>query len=70
MLEQAQTRFPEDREILFSVVLFHRDRGTLPEAARYLRRLAELAPEDARARRLLAELERPAAGDPAPATDR
>ncbi len=56
-LERAHARFPEDREILIAVVSLHRDGGSLPEAVPYLRRLAELAPEDTRVRGLLAELE-------------
>ncbi len=56
-LQRAHARFPEDRDILIAVVSLHRDGGSLPEALPYLRRLAELAPEDTRVRGLLAELE-------------
>ena len=57
VLEAAHRRHPADQDILVGLALYNRERGALDAAARYAERLVELAPNDPRFRRLLAELQ-------------
>jgi len=55
-LEQALTRHPGDRDILFALASFSRDAGRLAQARDYATRLLVLVPQDADARSLLQSL--------------
>ena len=57
VLQQAHQRRPADREILFGLVAFERDKGNLSAATEYAHQLVLLAPEDPEARATLTELE-------------
>ena len=57
ILRQAHDRHPGDPDLLLALVTMSRDRGNLPAAVAWARTLVDIAPEDADARRLLAELE-------------
>ena len=52
-LERLRRRYPD---LLFGLATFSRDAGRLPAARDYAQRLAAVAPEDERARRLLRDL--------------
>jgi tetratricopeptide (TPR) repeat protein len=58
VLEEGIRRLPYDPDLLFGLAAFLRDRGQLAQAAGYADRLAEVTPEDPRARELLTELRR------------
>jgi tetratricopeptide (TPR) repeat protein len=55
-LEQALTRDPTDRDLLFALSTFHRDAGEMEEARAYAERLVTAHPGDAEARALLQSL--------------
>ena len=57
MLEEAHTRQPNDRELLYALVTFQRDRGDLEAARRYARQLLILAPQDPAVRQLVNQLQ-------------
>ena len=57
LLRASLETSPWDRDLLIGLSTIHRDRGELGAALEYARRLVEAWPEDAGARRLLAELE-------------
>lgn len=59
VLEAAHARQPNDRELLFALVTFNRDRGDREAARRYARQLLTLAPQDAAVRRLVEQLQAP-----------
>lgn len=56
VLKEANARHPNDREVLYALVYFNRDRGNINAARQYAERLIELSPSDSDARRLLDEL--------------
>jgi len=56
VLEAAHEGSPAVRPLLVALVTLNRDRGALDDARSWARKLVELSPEDAAARRLLAEL--------------
>jgi Tfp pilus assembly protein PilF len=55
-LEQANARQPNDREVLFGLVAFHRDRGDLAAARRYAEKLSALSPQDPAVQQLVDQL--------------
>ena len=57
VLRVAHQRHPGDRDTLVALATMSRDAGDLPAAVAWARALADLAPGDAGARRLLSELE-------------
>jgi predicted CXXCH cytochrome family protein len=58
VLTDAQARYPAEREILVTLVEYHRQAGDRNAAIAWARKLVALAPGDVRARRLLEGLER------------
>ena len=56
-LEQVHRLHPLEREPLIALASFHRDAGDLDSAARWARRLIEIAPGDPDAQQLLQQLE-------------
>jgi predicted CXXCH cytochrome family protein len=56
-LESAYARFPGYRDIIFALATILRDSGDIERAVGYARRLRDLAPRDAAADALLAQLE-------------
>jgi tetratricopeptide (TPR) repeat protein len=62
LLEAAHRRHPDDVEILLALVTINRDRGALPAAREWARRLAPFADERPDVQRLLGELGIPAPG--------
>ena len=57
VLEEAHARQPNDREVLYALVTFNRDRGELEAARRYARQLLILAPQDPAVRQLVNRLQ-------------
>ncbi len=57
-LQQTHRRHPGDRNVLWSLILIHRDLGQKNEALQYARRLVILAPDNPDFVGLLQELER------------
>ncbi len=57
VLQQAHQRRPADREILFGLVAFERDKGNVSAATEYAQQLVLLAPEDPEARATLTQLQ-------------
>jgi Flp pilus assembly protein TadD len=56
VLARAHDRHPGDVEILLALSTINRERGDRDAARAYARKLAEVAPEDPRARQILGEL--------------
>jgi Flp pilus assembly protein TadD len=57
VLEEAHSRYPNDREILYALATLQRDQGN-PFAARlYAQKLAKLAPQDPAVQQLLKQLQ-------------
>jgi Flp pilus assembly protein TadD len=56
VLKKTNTRHPNDREVLYALVYFNRDRGNINAARQYAEKLIELSPSDSDAHRLLDEL--------------
>jgi len=56
VLQQAHLRRPASRQPLEGLIAFERDRGNVPSAIAYARQLVELAPDDADAKAILAQL--------------
>ena len=56
-MTRTYRRHPNDRDLLYALATFSRDRGKMPEAIRYAKELAAVAPEDRGAKQLLTELE-------------
>jgi Flp pilus assembly protein TadD len=59
VLEEAHARQPNDREILYALVTFNRDRGNLDLARRYAQQLLTLVPQDPAVRQLVNQLRGP-----------
>ena len=57
VLEEAHARQPNDRELLYALVTFNRDRGDLAAARRYAQQLLTLAPQDPAVRQLVKQLQ-------------
>ena len=55
-LESVHTRHPADREVLAALAMFNRDAGHIDAAIRFAERLVAVAPDDATAAQLLAQL--------------
>ena len=55
-LESVHTRHPADREVLAALAMFNRDAGHIDAAIRFAERLVAVAPDDAAAAQLLAQL--------------
>src|SRR5262249_3598349 len=60
ILKDASARFPEDRDILLSLVAFSRDAGEIATALDYAERLARLTPGDRTIENLITTLRRSA----------
>ena len=56
VLKKAHARHPNDREVLYALVVFNRDMGNLDVAGQYAEKLIVLSPQDPAARRLLNQL--------------
>jgi tetratricopeptide (TPR) repeat protein len=56
VLEKAHQRRPSDREVLYGLVTFERDKGRLPQAIAYAQQLVQLTRGDQSSKQLLAEL--------------
>ena len=56
-LTRTYRRHPHDRDLLYALATFSRDRGRMQDAVRYAKELTAVVPEDAGAKRLLKELE-------------
>ncbi len=57
VLEEAHARQPNDRELLYALVTFNRDRGNLEAARRYAQQLLTVAPQDPAVRQLVKQLQ-------------
>jgi Flp pilus assembly protein TadD len=57
-LKAAHQQHPADRDILAALVEYHRQAGDRQGAIGWARKLVELSPGDAQARRLLESLQR------------
>ena len=57
MLEEVHAKHPNDREVLYALVTFNRDRGNLAAARHYAEKLLTLAPQDTAAHQLLEQLQ-------------
>jgi Flp pilus assembly protein TadD len=57
VLKRAHERHPADREIVVALAEYHRAAGDRKAAIAWARKLVEMSPEDAQARRLLQALE-------------
>jgi tetratricopeptide (TPR) repeat protein len=62
-LIRSYRRHPHDRDLLFTLATFSRDRGKMQDAMRYAKELAAVAPEDRDAKQLLKEMESRAPGN-------
>jgi Tfp pilus assembly protein PilF len=60
-LERAHDRHPEDRDVLAALATMNRSRGDVAHALQWARALVDVAPDDAGARRMLAQMEAAAA---------
>ena len=58
ILERGLASHPADRDILFALAAFTRDRGDLASALDYAQRLARLAPDDRKIASFVEELQR------------
>ena len=56
ILQQAHQRRPADRQMLIGLIAFERDKANIPQATTYAQQLLDLAPNDASAKAMLAEL--------------
>jgi Flp pilus assembly protein TadD len=56
VLQKAHERRPADREVLYGLVTFERDKGNLKDAITYAHQLVELTRGDQSSKTLLAEL--------------
>ena len=64
VLADAHERHPYDREILYALVVYHRERGELQQARHYAARLAAAWPNDPQAHALLDALQNAAPATP------
>ena len=62
VLDRAHQRHPGDRDLLLALATTSRDRGDVPRAREYARKLVRLDPEDPEARALLHQLAGPEDG--------
>ncbi len=58
VLQQTHQRRPADLQVLNGLIAFERDKGNFPAAITYAEQLVQLAPDDANAKSILAELQR------------
>ncbi len=59
VLRRAQQQFPGNMDIINALFSMSREAGDKPAALRYAKQLAELMPDNANLRKLIAELEKP-----------